>query len=84
MKREFVILIKFSKVSMTKMIKNMVTVFFRRREAKKACKSCSGPEFQHGGKGVPPCHQAIFRHQLVVLQFNSVLTLSTQRELFHR
>lgn len=35
MKREFVVLIKFSKVCMTQMIKNMVTVFFRRREGSK-------------------------------------------------
>nr|XP_023494606.1 protein FAM185A isoform X2 [Equus caballus] len=56
-----------------------------RKETKEASKSCSRPQFQHGcvcveGRGVPPHHLALLGYQLGVLQFNSILTLSTQRE----
>ena len=72
---------KFAKVSMTKMVKNTVTLFLWRKEAKKASKSCLGPQFQHSYRGwCSPNHQEILRHQLSVLQFSSVLTLSTSRK----
>lgn len=53
MKREFVIFFKFSKVSMTKIIKNMVTIFFRRRDAEKAYKVVLDLNTNVGGKGFP-------------------------------